>query len=33
MRKLYEGQDGGNCKEDSYNGDHHALGHTISLMN
>jgi hypothetical protein len=33
MRELYEGRDGVYCEEDSYNGDHHVLGHTISLMN
>jgi hypothetical protein len=32
MRELYEGHDDGCREEDSYKGDHHVLGHTISLM-
>jgi hypothetical protein len=33
MRELYEGQDDCCCEKNFYKGDHHVLGHTISLMN
>jgi hypothetical protein len=33
MKELHEGHDDGCCQDDSYKGDFHVLGHTISLIN